>query len=287
MGAPFKGAPPRITVNGVTFDAPLIYRWLERVKLLGGQMMISISDPAPPAPPAPGGDSESPQPPRVWARSWTPDESIGLENVYIWAMMPGRDFGALGANIGVMQAEVNLIPFYADDTHKFTGLYISGGSVDVFSPWTGDGKFWRDFVKASIVVAAIAVTAGAVIGAAPAEAAVIGAGSAPAVPAAAAPAVVAPGTVATVTGTSGFTLAEIAAGAKTAAGIATSAATVVKTVSAVSNAGIDWGNVKDAAKNAADIAASAERAKLSVDNLTGDPQTMLYIGAAILAVMVI
>lgn len=91
----------------------------------------------------------------------------------------------------------------------------------------------------------------------------------------------------TAAGSSSFTLSEIAAGVKTAAGVATSAATVATAVSQVSNAGVNWDNVAQAAKNAGTIAAETERAKLSLDNLTSDPQTLFYIGAAILAVMVI
>lgn len=178
------------------------------------------------------------------------------------------------------------------DGGHFALVKISGnGTVDGCypddrTPWLltiGRGVLFVAAAMAAAYVAAPIINGA--IASAGAETAVTVAPAAPATVTPAVPAVVA--APATVTGTPGFTLAEIAAGAKTAAGIATSAATVVKTVSDVSNAGINWGNVKDAAKNAADIAASAERAKLSVDNLTGDPQTMLYIGAALLAVMVI
>jgi hypothetical protein len=108
--------------------------------------------------PTPSGDSYSQSDvyPQIWARRWSPTEEIGAGTLYVWAMMPGRDWWALGANMALLQSENNLIPLYADPVSKFSGLYFSGGKMAVFSPWSGDGKFWRDFGTAAVVVAASA-----------------------------------------------------------------------------------------------------------------------------------
>lgn len=168
-------------------------------------------------------------------------------------------------------------------------VYIDSVSVVRKGPFQ---KTWLDKITYAAAVGMIAVgTAGLALQ----VAGVIGAGSvgtatsvAPAVAESAAASATAAPVVSTAVATpAAWTLAEVTAGAKTAVQVASAVKAVTTAVSTVSNSGIDWANVAQAAQNANAIGTNTAQAKTALDGLMADPKTMYYLGAAVLAVVLL
>lgn len=84
-----------------------------------------------------------------------------------------------------------------------------------------------------------------------------------------------------------WTFAEVTAGAKTAIQTAGAVVSVVKAVETVTGTGVQLSDVAAAARQSAIIASNANKTKTALDSLMADPKTLYYLGAAVIAAVIL